>query len=61
MYQGLTPLTNIQSLRDQYSFFLTISQASKPGGILAWLQFGLRRQSAELIMYKKNCVQLEHF
>ena len=61
MYQRLTPLTNIQYLRDPYSFFLTISHASKPGGILARLQFGLRRQSAELIIYKKNRVQLEHF
>ena len=49
MYQSLSPLSNIQSLRDPYSFFLTVvSQASKPDGVLAWLQFGLPGQKCRI-------------
>ena len=55
MYQSLTPLTNIQSLRDPYSFFVTVvSQASRPDGNLPGYNLGCPDKSAELIIQKND-------
>ena len=51
MYQSLTPVTNIQSLRDPFSFFLAVvSQASRPDGNLPVYNLGCPDKSAELII-----------
>ena len=51
MYQSLTPVTNIQSLRDPFSFFLAVvSQAGRPDGNLPVYNLGCPDKSAELII-----------
>ena len=55
MYQSLTPLTNIQSFRDPFSFFLAVvSQASRPDGNLLVYNLGCPDKSAELIIQKNG-------